>query len=96
MPVARAANTGWSGCIDPAGRWIASVRGAQGTELFVPGTVTCTLPITETHTLYERWGDWFAILCVAITLLASSVMVLSAHRSTRARSPHLFPGHGPG
>ena len=59
-----AANTGWSGCIDPAGRWIGSVHDAAGTELFVEGTHTCELPTTITTSVYLRWGDWFALLCV--------------------------------
>ena len=87
VPVVRAANTGWSGCIDPTGRWIANVRDAQGAELFVPGTVTCALPITEEHTLYEHWGDWFAILCVIITVVGLSDVVLRTRRSTRTRPP---------
>ncbi len=69
VPVARAANTGWSGCIDAAGRVLGSVRDARGTELFIPGTLTCDLP-TSPHaaSLYRAWGDWFALLCVAATL----------------------------
>ncbi|OGX37537.1 MAG: apolipoprotein N-acyltransferase, partial [Omnitrophica WOR_2 bacterium RIFCSPHIGHO2_02_FULL_68_15] len=41
VPVVRAANTGWSGCIDAAGRWTGSVRDASGAELFVAGAHSC-------------------------------------------------------
>ncbi|MBI1992297.1 MAG: apolipoprotein N-acyltransferase [Candidatus Omnitrophica bacterium] len=68
VPIARAANTGWSGCIDPAGRWIGSVRDPHGTELFVSGTHTCDLPLGYAASLYLRWGDWFAWVCILATL----------------------------
>ncbi|MBI3321863.1 MAG: apolipoprotein N-acyltransferase [Candidatus Omnitrophica bacterium] len=68
VPIARAANTGWSGCIDPAGRWNDWVHDVQGAELFVAGTRTCELPWGTARTLYLQWGDWFAILCLAITV----------------------------
>ena len=48
VPVARAANTGWSGCIDASGRWLGSVRDADGAELFVPGTAVCDLALPPT------------------------------------------------
>ena len=68
VPVARAANTGWSGCIDATGRWTGAVRDATGRELFVAGTHTCELPLGYGATLYQRWGDWFAVLCLALPL----------------------------
>ncbi|MBI4003732.1 MAG: apolipoprotein N-acyltransferase [Candidatus Omnitrophica bacterium] len=69
VPVARAANTGWSGCIDASGRRIGSVRDAQGAELFVDGTHTCDLPLGPGDSVYRRWGDWFAGLCLLLTLI---------------------------
>ena len=68
VPIARAANTGWSGCIDPAGRWVGSVQDAEHRELFVAGTHTCEVPLSSATSVYRRWGDWFALLCLAITL----------------------------
>jgi apolipoprotein N-acyltransferase len=70
VPIARAANTGWSGCIDAAGRWIGSVQDAAGRELFVAGTHTCELPLSSADSGYRRWGDWFAWLCCIATLVA--------------------------
>jgi len=69
VPVARAANTGWSGCIDAAGRWIGSVRDSSGAELFTEGTYTCDLPLGPGNSVYRRWGDWFAGLCLLATLI---------------------------
>lgn len=64
VPMVRAANTGWSGCIDACGRWLASVRDARGEELFVEGVAVCEVTAGEAVTLYRRWGDWFAWLCL--------------------------------
>ena len=67
VPVARAANTGWSGCIDAAGRPLGSVADAHGAELFVPGMLTCEIPAGPGRSLYLAWGDWFAWLGLAVT-----------------------------
>ena len=67
-PVARAANTGWSGCIDPHGRWTARVRDEAGRELFVPGTVTCEAPLTTGLTVYAAAGDWLPLIALGICL----------------------------
>ena len=64
-PVVRAANTGWSGCIDAAGRWQERVKDDAGHELFVPGTVTCEVASSAERTLCLRFGDWLAWLCLA-------------------------------
>jgi len=64
VPVARAANTGWSGCIDATGRWVESVHDPRGRELFVAGTQTCELQLGTVRTLVLQWGDWFALVCV--------------------------------
>ncbi len=84
VPVVRAANTGWSGCIDPAGRWIGSVHDAHGVELFVPGTHTCDVPLGIATSLYQSFGDWFAVLCL---LVAGAWLGVSAWRCISARKP---------
>ena len=81
VPLVRAANTGWSGCVDVTGRWVASVRDPQGRELFVDGTQTCEVRLSPARTLALRWGDWFALACVL-----GVVAWLSRHR--RARRTH--------
>jgi len=94
VPVVRAANTGWSGCIDQAGRWRGSVRNPDGRELFVAGTHTCVASLageaslTTSRTVYARWGDWFAWWClaaVAIGLLLVTHSSASRYEITRAR-----------
>jgi len=57
--LARAANTGISGFIDPAGRIIAS------TPLLKEAAVTRTLPLMHNTTFYTRYGDLFALACLA-------------------------------
>jgi len=66
VPIARAANTGWSGCIDASGAWLGQVE-QLGRPLFVDGTYTCDLPAGPGGSLYRLWGDWFAVLCLATT-----------------------------
>lgn len=68
VPVARAANSGWSGCIDAAGRWQERVQ-VDGRELFVAGTATCGIAPGPGGSLYGRAGDWFAWLCTALALV---------------------------
>jgi apolipoprotein N-acyltransferase len=68
VPMVRAANTGWSGCIDDAGRWTARVE-QGGRPLFVEGFTVCEVAIAPRGSLYRAWGDWFAMLC----LLAAAV-----------------------
>ncbi len=81
VPVVRAANTGWSGCITESGRWIDRVRDAQGEELFVEGVALCDIAVRDATTLYERWGDWWAMLCVLI--VAGSAIIRKFNANTR-------------
>lgn len=69
VPMVRSANTGWSGCIDPQGRWQASVRDAADEELFVEGVASCDVTPSATESVYRRWGDWFAWLCLGVFLI---------------------------
>lgn len=64
VPIVRAANTGWSGCLSAAGETLASVRHSEGPELFVAGTATCDLALPQTYSLYRVLGDWWAYLCL--------------------------------
>jgi apolipoprotein N-acyltransferase len=57
--LARAANTGISGFIDPAGRILTS------TPLLQEAAVTRTLPLIRKKTFYTRFGDLFAMTCLA-------------------------------
>lgn len=60
--LARAANTGISGFIDPAGRILTS------TPLLEEAAVTRTLPMISQKTFYTRFGDLFALACMAVSL----------------------------
>ena len=60
--LARAANTGISGFIDPVGRILAS------TSLLKEAAVTRTVPLIRNKTIYTRFGDLFAIACLAGTI----------------------------
>jgi apolipoprotein N-acyltransferase len=60
--LARAANTGISGFIDPVGRILAS------TPLLEEAAVTRTVPLIRHITFYTRFGDLFAIACLVGTI----------------------------
>ena len=59
----RAANTGISGFIDPAGRIIGS------TPLFENAVMTKSVPVLKEITFYTRFGDIFALACLAAAIL---------------------------
>ncbi len=58
----RSANTGISGFIDPVGRIIAS------TPLFEEAVITRCMPVLKTESFYTRYGDVFALICMAISI----------------------------
>ncbi len=60
----RSANSGISGAIDPLGRIIAT------TPLFEEAAETYTVPILKKKTLYARCGDFFAIICIAVSFIS--------------------------
>jgi apolipoprotein N-acyltransferase len=73
--VARAANTGVSGYLDPYGRVFARTR------LFTEDSVSAEIPLLEKNTIYTRIGDAFAI---AISLGAVALLLVAvAIRRTR-------------
>jgi len=59
----RSANTGISGFIDPVGRVIDS------TDLFQDAVRTHTVPLINETSFYTRFGDLFAICCLAVMAL---------------------------
>ncbi|PIE33399.1 apolipoprotein N-acyltransferase [candidate division KSB3 bacterium] len=62
VAIARAANTGISGFIDPYGRIL------QQSDLFIEKTLIQTLPFRTTTTVYTRYGDIFARFCLMFSL----------------------------
>ncbi len=66
--LARSANTGISGFVDPIGR----VRSA--TSLYEEAWRVETLPVMTLTSLYVRFGDLFAWICVGLTVLLGPVI----------------------
>jgi len=62
--LARAANTGISGIVDPYGRVVVQ------TPIFEQTVVTGEVRYLDGRTLYARTGDAFAYACLLVTLLA--------------------------
>ena len=65
----RAANTGISGFIDPAGRIIAK------TDIFKEAALTCPVPILHNKSFYSRHGDLLIIACFGAVLIISTYCV---------------------
>ncbi|RPJ81299.1 MAG: apolipoprotein N-acyltransferase, partial [Deltaproteobacteria bacterium] len=61
--LARAANTGISGFIDPTGRIM------DATPLTVDSARTDTIPLMKTKTIYMKVGDLFAKICLISVLI---------------------------
>jgi len=69
--LARCANTGISGFIDPAGRILKVVQNAQGREIFVQGYSSQSINLTAVkRTIYNRYGDFFVFFCLLFDVLA--------------------------
>ena len=68
--LARAANTGISGFIDPAGRILAA------TALLEEAAATRSMPLLKEKTVYTRTGDLFARTCMAVVLLLTLLEIV--------------------
>ncbi len=62
VPLARAVNTGLSALIDGNGQ----IRATLPKE--VDDVLSVTVPLDDRTSLYSRWGDWFGLSCLAITI----------------------------
>jgi apolipoprotein N-acyltransferase len=60
--IVRAANTGISGFVEPAGRI------AQATEIFEDATSTSTIHPSRKKTFYTEFGDLFSLICYIICI----------------------------
>jgi len=65
----RCGNTGISCSIDPYGRVVNRVRGTDGGDIFVQGYMHESIVPLDSKTVYNRYGDWFAWLCVAVSII---------------------------
>ena len=66
----RAANTGISCVVEPTGNITSRLADAQGKETFIPGSVTTQAGLSDTLTLYTRYGDIFSVICLAAVGMA--------------------------
>ena len=68
--LARSANTGISGFIDPAGRILAS------TVLLQDAVATQMVPLLKEKSIYTHIGDLFAQVCLALVLLTMLIEIV--------------------
>ncbi len=75
VSIARSANTGVSGFIDPYGRILGEVKDGNK-DIFVQGYLTMEIPLSQERTFYALYGDIFAyiILGLSIVMLAEAVL----------------------
>ena len=75
VAIARAANTGISGFIDPYGRILSQ------SKIFVDKTITQDIPLRTTTTFYSRYGDLFARLCMLLSVVGIAAYVYRRKKS---------------
>jgi len=76
LPIVRAANTGISAVIDPAGRLRLQ------TELFVRTWIKDRIsPAAGPTTFYTRWGDLFAYSCLLVTAVSLAWKIVRHKRT---------------
>ncbi|MDD5660561.1 MAG: apolipoprotein N-acyltransferase [Candidatus Omnitrophica bacterium] len=69
--LARSANTGISGFIDPFGKILSVVEDARGKEIFVRGKISQDIyPGSSAGTFYSHYGDFFVVLCMLLVAYA--------------------------
>ena len=84
--LARAANTGITGFVDPYGRVM------QKTEIFERAVLVGDVRLLEARTIYGRIGDLFAYILAALTLVALlAPAALGASRATSKDWRHSWP-----
>lgn len=72
--VARAANTGWSGFVDPAGRRLPF---PHQVPRFKPGWAQAEIVPVDGSTFYSRWGDWLIFLAAAAMLGVHGMLIVN-------------------
>ena len=75
ISIARSANTGISGFIDPYGRILGRVKDGNK-DIFVQGYLTMEIPLSRQGTFYTMYGDIFAYLNLIMTGLMLAVSFL--------------------
>jgi apolipoprotein N-acyltransferase len=77
VAIARAANTGISGFIDPMGRILAR------SDIFVEDALVYDIPVRATTTFYSQYGDIFVVGCLLLTIVWTGK---ARYNSWRARN----------
>jgi len=79
--LARAANTGISGIIDPYGRIVAKVSDGKGKYIFVKGCSSQEIYlVTAKPTFYNRFGEVFVIFCLLLMFFTLGCSVLEKNK----------------
>ena len=76
----RAANTGISGFVDPAGRII------EPTALFTDAAITHKVPLISITSFYTRFGDIFAGACLTAAFIFSCLQLITRINKRRNKS----------
>lgn len=79
VSIARAANTGISGVIDPTGR----IQIASG--IFTSEVISGNIYLNKSKTFYSRYGDLFAFCCIFITVAVIIFRIKGVNRVERNR-----------
>lgn len=74
--VVRCANTGISCFIDPCGRILDRVKDKSGEDVFVRGVSSKFVIPLNPKTFYTRYGDYFAWLCIILSVSLGLLAVL--------------------
>jgi apolipoprotein N-acyltransferase len=82
--LARAANTGISGIIDPYGRIIAKVSDGKGKDIFVKGYSSQKIYLVPAKpTFYNHFGDLFIIFCLLLMFFTTRCSVLAKNKDNK-------------
>jgi apolipoprotein N-acyltransferase len=93
VPMVRAVNTGISAVIDGDGAIRArAVNEKTGQFKETEAYLVESVPLDPRESLYVRYGDWFAAVCLGITLLAAALGLFRyARNDFRGVSPSILP-----
>ena len=89
VAVVRSTNTGISAFIDPHGKIIERLIGADGKALFVEGVLTGTVQLSRGLTFYARYGDVFTFgQVVACVLMLCYALLIDWRRKSVSHPRH--------
>lgn len=85
-PMFRATNTGVTCFVDERGRITSRLTDPDTGSTFTQGVLQATMQVPRhpVRTVYARWGDWFAMTCGAICVLAWLPAWMAKRKSAKA------------